>query len=35
MRKGDTGVAIRKVRDLLPPSHMVAADAMGKDDRRA
>ena len=35
MRKGDAGIAIRKVGNLLPPGQMITADSMGKYDRGA
>jgi hypothetical protein len=35
MRKGDAGIAIRKVDNLLPPGQMITAESMGKYDRGA
>ncbi len=35
MGKGDAGIAIGEMRDLLPPGHVIAADSVRKDDRRA
>ena len=35
MGEGNAGVVWREVGDLLPPAHLVAAEAMGENQRGA